>query len=120
VPFIIHAELPSEKEIFIARVLRQPADEESLAITLSTDIELPMVRKIEQAIGQKIPLEDLPDNLIIDAESRSEENIKDSKAKHKISSPEKGAAFHEKKASNSKDYNYSSGLKAKMNKKKNH
>ena len=32
----------------------------------------------------------------------------------------RGEAFHEKKASNKKDYNYSAGTKAKMNKKKKH
>ena len=119
IPFIIHAELPAEKERFINRILQQADEEyEVLAITLTTDFELPMVRKIEQAIGQKIHVADLPDNLIVDVE------IKEAEKKiqtHKVpKEEERGAAFHEKKASNAKDYNYSSGLKAKMSKKKKH
>ncbi|MDB5155655.1 MAG: hypothetical protein JWR50_362, partial [Mucilaginibacter sp.] len=38
----------------------------------------------------------------------------------KVTEPEGGAAFHEKKAANSKNYNFSSGQKAKMNMKKKH
>ena len=118
IPFIIHAELPAEKERFINRILQKVEDEDDvLAISLATDFELPMVRKIEQAIGHKIPLADLPDNLVVDIEVKeAEKKIQTHKAKE----DERGAAFHEKKASNAKDYNYSSGLKAKMSKKKKH
>lgn len=120
IPFIIHAEIPEEKEVFIKRILQQHADEaKALAITFTTDLELPQVRKIEQAIGQKIAVEELPEDLIIDAELKNgDKKIKTVKAKSPES--ERGDAFHEKKASNAKDYNYSSGLKAKMNKKKKH
>lgn len=122
IPFIIHAELPLEKETFIGRIVKQDSsDDDVLAITLSTDLELPMVRKIEQSIGQRIPVSDLPENLIVENENPENDKpkaLKITKTKNII--PEKGEAFHEKKASNSKDYNYSSGLKAKMTKKKNH
>jgi len=120
IPFIIQAEIPEEKEIFIKRILRNhPDDAKALAITFTTDLELPQMRKIEQAIGQKIPVEELPGDLIIDVESKSnDKKVKTVKVKNTV--PEKGEAFHEKKASNAKDYNYSSGLKAKMNNKKKH
>ncbi len=116
VPFIIHAEIPQEKEVFINRVLQNT--NEAVAITLSTDLELPQVRKIEQALGKKIPVADLPEGLIIDVEPVEGKAVKTKNSHSPIE--ERGAAFHEKKASNSKDYNYSSGLKAKMNKKKKH
>jgi ATP-dependent RNA helicase RhlE len=116
IPFIVHAEIPQEKEIFINRVLQNT--EEAVAITLSTDLELPQVRKIEQALGKKIPVAGLPEGLIIDVEPAEGKVIKTTKSRSPVE--ERGAAFHEKKASNSKDYNYSSGLKAKMNKKKKH
>ncbi|MBC7916145.1 MAG: DEAD/DEAH box helicase, partial [Pyrinomonadaceae bacterium] len=119
IPFIIHAEVPEEKGSFISRIIQPKLEaEEVLAITFATDFELPMVRKIEQAIGQKIPLAELPENLIIDVEQKATEpKIQTHKAK---AVEERGAAFHEKKASNAKDYNFSSGLKAKMSKKKKH
>lgn len=120
IPFIIQAELPEEKELFISRILQNNSDEETMALTFTTDLELPMVRKIEQAIGQRIPVAELPENLIIDVEPKENENKKPKTVRSQNPVEEKGAAFHEKKASNSKDYNYSSGLKAKMNKKKNH
>jgi ATP-dependent RNA helicase RhlE len=116
VPFIIHAEIPQQKEVFINRVLQNT--DVAVAITLSTDLELPQVRKIEQALGKKIPISDLPKGLIIDVEPVEGRVIKTTKSR--TPTEERGAAFHEKKASNSKDYNYSSGLKAKMNKKKKH
>lgn len=119
-PFIIHAELPEDKQTFISRIINSDSGgEEVLAITLSTDFELPVVRRIEQAIGQKMPVADLPEDLIVDVEQRDpERKVQTHKAPKETE--ERGAAFHEKKASNAKDYNYSSGLKAKMNKKKKH
>lgn len=122
IPFIIHFELPDEKDIFINRVINKtPADtEETLAITFTTDLELTMVRRIEQAIGQKIAIGDLPDDLVIEQEKKPA-TVEDKKpAKAKIASPVAGEAFHQKKPENAKTYNYSSGVKAKMNKKKKH
>ncbi|MBC8052383.1 MAG: DEAD/DEAH box helicase [Sphingobacteriaceae bacterium] len=119
IPFIVHAEFPVEKEVFIKRILSSGAEEdEVLAISLATDFELPMVRKIEQSIGQRISVEELPDGLIVHVEQKEPEpKVQTHKAPKE---EERGAAFHEKKASNAKDYNYSSGLKAKMSKKKKH
>lgn len=121
IPFIIHFDLPAEKETFIERITnKQPdSDEETLAITFATDLELSAIKKIEQAIGNKIPTADLPEGLIIAKDAA----VKKEKAKAKTEAepaPTGGAAFHEKKASNAKTYNFSSSKKAKMNKKKNH
>jgi superfamily II DNA/RNA helicase len=122
IPFLIHFELPVEKQTYISRMINNWPDTESetMALAFATDIELSAVKKIEQATGQKIPLGDLPDDLIIE-EERTPTDVAEKKAtKAKADDDAPGAAFHEKKASNAKTYNYRAGLKAKMSKKKNH
>ncbi|MVN23403.1 DEAD/DEAH box helicase [Mucilaginibacter arboris] len=121
IPFILHFELPLEQEIFIKRVTNPSPQEknETLAITFATDLELNAVKKIEQAIGQKIPVAALPDDLHIEKEQKPETEEKKA-VKVKNPDPEPGTAFHEKKASNAKTYNFSSGEKAKMNNKRKH
>ncbi|WP_411272970.1 DEAD/DEAH box helicase [Daejeonella sp.] len=111
IPFIVHLEIPAEKETFISRIVKGTDNTEGIAISLATDIELVTVKKIEQAIGRIIPVTELPDNLIIEKNT-----VKGSRVKHKSTGEEEmaGAAFHEKKDSNNKDYNYSSREKAKM------
>jgi superfamily II DNA/RNA helicase len=122
IPFIIHFELPEEKETYVNRMINEGAEggEETLALTFATDLELAMVRKIEQAIGQKIPVGELPEDLIIEKERKR--TIEDEKpaVKKKTDEPVAGEAFHEKKASNAKTYNFGSGQKAKMNNKRKH
>lgn len=110
IPFILHLEIPAEKETFIARVIKGTENAETLAISFSTDIELVTIKKIEQAIGQLIPVAELPDDLIIANPSKE----KKSKVKTLKEEELTGAAFHEKKDSNNKDYNFSSREKAKM------
>ncbi len=99
-------------------MVKTEGKEETLAITFATDIELVTVKKIEQAIGTKIPLAELPEDLVIDSE-RKEKEVPSEKKPDK-NEPVAGAAFHEKKAANAKTYNYSSGTKAKMNNKRKH
>ncbi|WP_428330789.1 DEAD/DEAH box helicase [Mucilaginibacter sp.] len=122
VPFIIHFELPEEKETFIERITYSSSEnaEDTLAITFTTDIELTMVKRIEQAIGKKLPIEELPENLVIDKDKKAIEAEEKKPAKNKVVAPIVGEAFHQKKPENSKTYNYSSGQKAKMNNKKKH
>jgi superfamily II DNA/RNA helicase len=116
IPFLIHFELPDDKEIFIGRIINQYPDkkDETMAITFSTDIELATIKKIEQVIGAKIPLAELPDELHIEKERKRTEQ--------KPVDPESstGDAFHQKKASNSKTYNLGAGKKAKLTNKKKH
>jgi len=120
-PFIIHLDMPDDKEIFISRVIKTNSAEETLAITFATDIELAMVKKIEQSIGQKLPVAELPDDLVIDTERREKEaSVEKKPVKADKNVPVAGEAFHEKKAANAKTYNYSSGTKAKMNNKRKH
>ncbi len=111
IPFILHLELPSEKETFLSRVVKGNNNTESFSISFSTDIELVMVKKIEQAIGQVMNVAELPTGLII-----AKDLLKEKKNKVQTSKEQEtgGAAFHEKKESNNKDYNYSSREKAKM------
>ncbi|AMR32834.1 RNA helicase [Mucilaginibacter sp. PAMC 26640] len=123
IPFIIHFDLPQDREVFISHIVNNDAEteEETLAITFATDIELDQVRKIEQATGQKMQNAELPDDLVIEKDRKQKES-------EKVKQPAKvdpnkyvpGEAFHEKKPENSKTYNYSSGTKAKMNNKRKH
>lgn len=110
IPFILHFELPEQKETLIKRIVKDGEDE-VVAIIFSTDIELIEVKKIEQAIGQRMDVIELPEDLkIVDAASKP----KKKKTDDSEDAEERGAAFHEKKASNLKNYNYSAGTKAKM------
>ncbi|WP_131537113.1 DEAD/DEAH box helicase [Pedobacter nototheniae] len=112
IPFIIHLELPEQKETLIKRIVKH-SDEEVVAITFSTDIELIEVRKIEQAVGELMQVMDLPEDLkVVDATASKTKKKK--AVDDEDDSSERGAAFHEKKASNVKNYNYSAGTKAKM------
>ncbi|MEH3115310.1 DEAD/DEAH box helicase [Pedobacter terrae] len=109
-PFIFHFELPEQKETLIKRIVKY-GNEDVVAITFSTDIELIEVKKIEQAIGQKMNIMELPEGLkVVEAADKS----KKKKSAEEDEDSERGAAFHEKKASNLKTYNYSAGAKAKM------
>jgi ATP-dependent RNA helicase RhlE len=115
IPFIFHFELPEQKETLIQRIIKRDETEDAIAINFSTDIELAEVKKIEQAIGQKMQVMDLPDDLkVVDAAAKP----KKKKGEEDEEQSDRGAAFHEKKASNTKNYNYSAGTKAKMTYKK--
>jgi superfamily II DNA/RNA helicase len=120
IPFLIHFDLPQDKDAYISRVTsaNTNSDEETLALTFATDLELSLVKKIEQITGKKMQPAALPDDLVIvnDIKPKPEPT----KQSTKTNEPEAGAAFHEKKASNNKNYNFSSGQKAKMNMKKKH
>jgi superfamily II DNA/RNA helicase len=120
IPFFIHLDLPEEKDLFVNRVLSKTGEEDTLAITFATDIELVQVKKIEQVIGKKMALSDLPEDLVIDKERKEAPVEKKATTKADKNAPVKGEAFHEKKAANSKTYNFSSGTKAKMNNKRKH
>lgn len=109
IPFIFHFEIPETSAVFVSHIQKNDASD-SIAITFATDLELPELRKIEQALGKKIPVMPLPDNLTIYSPSDNP------KEKDKTDEWQSGA-FHKKKESNSKTYNYGSGLKAKMTKK---
>jgi superfamily II DNA/RNA helicase len=118
IPFLIHFDIPQDTETYIKRVTNTNGDDETIALTFAIDMELSLVKQIEHVTGNKMEPSALPEDLVIvnDPKLRTEP-IKQST---KNAEPEIGAAFHEKKASNNKNYNYSAGEKAKMNKKKKH
>jgi ATP-dependent RNA helicase RhlE len=119
ISFLIHFEIPEDTETFVHRMIKD-TDElgEVSSVIMATDLELISVKKIEQTIGQKITVEELPDGLNIITEQKDKKTVRSEKAPK--TEEERGSAFHEKKASNKKDYNYSAGTKAKMNNKKKH
>jgi len=110
IPFIFHFEIPEEIERFVKHVIKT-ADEDAIAISFATDIELSEVKKIEQSLGKKIPVEPLPEDLLIYTPS-------DAPKEKVVIDESQGGAFHKKKESNSKTYNYGGGAKAKMTMKK--
>ena len=125
IPFLLHFDLPEDKETFIDRVAtadrpQAEVEEETLSLIFSTDLELSTVRKIEQAIGSKIPVGELPDELIIEKEKKKADPEEKQAEKKKTAEPVAGAAMHEKKPENSKTFNFSAGKKAKMNNKRKH
>jgi ATP-dependent RNA helicase RhlE len=117
IPFLFHFEVPEQKELFLSRVVKS-GPEEIVAITFATDMELVDLRKIEQSLGAKIPVMDLPEDLVIDKIAKASTKIKT--VKETVETPKGGGAFHDKKESNTKDYNYGIGQKAKMTMKKKH
>jgi len=119
ISFIFHFELPEKKETFLSRIVKTD-DTEVVAITFSTDMELIEVKKIEQAIGSRLNVMELPDDLVIDQVSKSSGLDKSRIVKEKNDGPQGGGAYHEKKESNTKNYNYGIGQKAKMTMKKKH
>ncbi|ETZ20363.1 DEAD/DEAH box helicase [Pedobacter sp. V48] len=117
IPFLFHFEVTEQKELFLSRVVKS-GPEEIVAITFATDMELVDLRKIEQSLGAKIPVMDLPEDLVIDKVAKASTKIKT--VKETVEAPKGGGAFHDKKESNTKDYNYGIGQKAKMTMKKKH
>lgn len=120
IPFIFHFELPEQKEAYLNRVIKKHNDEDVVAITFTTDLELPTVRKIEQAIGQKIEIADLPEGLLIEEVTKASSQKKKQAQEQAEEEAYQDAAFHKRKESNTKTSNFGIGQKAIMNKKKKH
>lgn len=115
IPFLFHFEVPEQKETFLGRIV-QSGEEDVVAITFATDLELPDVRKIEQSIGFRIERMELPEGLAVEPTKKATKKL----SKQDDDLPAGGGAFHDKKESNSKNFNYGIGQKAKMNMKKKH
>ncbi len=114
IPFVFHMEIPADAETFIGRILKDNSEQDTdrIGLNFATDIELSLVKKIEQAIGKSITVAALPADLLIEQNKPAKQ--KKSAEKTDQTNYETGAAFHPKKKSNAKDYNYSSREKAKM------
>ncbi len=117
--FLFHMEVPEQKETFLSRIVKT-GEEEVVVITLATDAELADIRKIEQAIGAKIPVMDLPEELVVDRVVKKKGLDKSRIVKEDTAMPQGGGAFHAKKEENAKNFNYGIGQKLKMNMKKKH
>ncbi|MFD2146563.1 DEAD/DEAH box helicase [Mucilaginibacter antarcticus] len=91
IPFLIHFDLPADKETYINRVTKTH-DEDTIALAFATDMELSLVKRIEQATGNKMEVAELPEDLVIvsDAKPKAPKTPKETE-------PERGAAFHEKR-----------------------
>lgn len=123
IPFVFHFELPEDRIRYINRVIKTE-EVDLVSLNFITDLELPELRKIEQALGQRIEEAELPEDLLIEDYSKTtKKKSKHAKELERAKAEEeafKNAAFQPKKDSNAKTTNYSSGEKAKMNKAKKH
>lgn len=123
IPFVFHFELPEDRMRYIDRVIK--TDEVDLvSLNFITDLELPELKKIEQALGQKLEEAELPEDLLVEGTSKTaKQKSKHAKELERAKAEEeafRNAAFQQKKESNAKTTNYSSGEKARMNKQKKH
>jgi ATP-dependent RNA helicase RhlE len=107
VPYTLHFDIPAEKEKLLERIKIQEDEEadQRLSIIFSTDHDLALVKKAEAETGQEFTVEELPFDLIVegDPHSKKDDDDEDDDDDKKVSG---GGAFHEKKASNAKTYNY--------------
>lgn len=99
---LVHFDLPEDISLFIDRI--QSEDLPLKSVTFSTDIELTIVNKIEHVVGKKMEVLPLPDDLIVEGSRKKKQKDEESSLETK---PVQGqGAFHDKKASNAKDYNW--------------
>jgi len=117
IPYVLHFDLPNNLSSFIDRVIvdENQLNNASSSIVFVSDLELTDISKIEQWIGQKMISEPLPSELLIEKDKAISKE--DEKNDDKETSG--GGAFHEKKASNAKDYNWKYKDRLKMFGKKN-
>lgn len=113
---LVHFDVPLDKDLFIQRIAWKENRQDMLCFIFSTDAELSLVKKMEQEIGSEFPMEALPPGLIIEGD-RSAKREEEGSATLEVSTG--GGAFHEKKESNAKEYNYKFKDRLKMFGKKN-
>ena len=106
VTHVINFDTPGVPENYIHRIGRTGRfDKKGIAITFTTEKELPFIAALESLMKYQIPVLSLPENLIISTELTEDEipkvyiKIPDIKSKKK---DETGPAFHEKSAKNLK------------------
>ena len=65
-PCIVHFDIPEQEITYTQRVLmRKESQQDQLAITFCTDLELSQIRRLEQKQGKKMQLMELPEELYI-------------------------------------------------------
>lgn len=106
VTHVINFDMPDEPENYIHRIGRTGrADKKGIAISFITEKEKPLQEAIETLMKQPIPVIALPQNLVISDELTEDEKPKVYMKEIQVKIPkaeERGAAFHEKSAKNSK------------------
>ena len=106
VSHVINFDTPDTPENYIHRIGRTGrADRKGIAITFTTEKEIPFRDAIEDLMKYKIPVHPLPDHLEISTELHIDEKPKKNTKEIFVPLPkneEKGAAFHEKSAKRQK------------------
>jgi ATP-dependent RNA helicase RhlE len=71
IPYIFHMEIP-EKYFFINRVKKLTNEEKDkpVSITFATNVELELIKKIEQSTGKTMQVKELPSELVIESNSK--------------------------------------------------
>lgn len=112
---LVHFDVPEKNEQFLQRVVKADGADKTV-VTFATDMELVAVKKIEQSLGFRMSVVELPAELPLAKGSKPKSALKSKPDEDFIDE----SAFHKKKASNSKTFNYGIGQKAIMNKKRKH
>jgi len=120
VTHVINFDIPDVPENYIHRIGRTGrADKKGIALTFITEKDKPLQEAIETLMKQPIQRMELPENLLISDELTEDEKPKVFMKEIKLKIPkaeERGPAFHEKSAKNSK-VNYIVRKKDRMMKK---
>jgi ATP-dependent RNA helicase RhlE len=65
-PCILHFDIPEDEMVYTKRLLlREDTQKDQLALTFSTELELDIIKKLEQRQGRKMQKMDLPEELFI-------------------------------------------------------
>lgn len=119
ISFAFQFEQPDNYELYLNRLVKKENEGEMVFLTFATDLELPKLKKVEQAIGQKMEFAELPEGLLIEELGKAPKKkkaIKEDQAEEDF----KSGAFHQKKESNAKTTNIGGGKKAALDKKRKH
>lgn len=119
IPFVFQFEQAENHELYLNRIVKQENAEDVVFLTFVTDLELPLLKKVEQAIGQKLEFAELPEGLLIEELGKAPKKKKAVKA-DEAEEVFKAGAFHQKKESNAKTTNIGAGKKAALGKKRKH
>lgn len=118
VPFVFNFDL-GEHQALLSNLVKQEGQEELVFISFITDLELPQLRKLEQAIGSRLEFSELPENLLVEQTKKADKKQKLTEGGDEDEAFRNGA-FQEKLAKNAKTTNYGAGKKAVMDKKRKH
>lgn len=101
IPFLIFFDLPTETGLYQEKVRwRNENQDDQIALTLLTDLELADLKKIEQDLGLRLQEMELPEDLHVETEI-----VRKKKEEEEELDSSRGGAFHEKKAKNAKTAN---------------